>query len=138
MDEESQNLRIQIASLKSKIKYLTPMSILIENEGHLKIPDGYIQPPNGTLYEGVHNTAIDIYLPPSENFKYEGFTITIFNNTNALTLHTQSEGSTDVITFQGDSTRAKFTLGNRGQVTLMWTSGGWIVLSSYGFNVDDT
>lgn len=130
-----QLLRSQLATLKSKVKYLTPMSIVVSSRSQIPIPEGYTQPPNGTVYTLGNGVSTDVTLPDTSNFTYQGFTITIFNNTSAINLNLNSSDMNDVVIYNGTphSGTDFFVISQKGYVNMTWTIGGWVVTSSYGF-----
>ncbi len=137
--------------LNSKISHvennLTPKEILLHGIQNAIIPFDK-QPINGTLYMVVAQT---ITLPLTENFKNYGFRIVIISTSDGdLKILPASPYMNDVITYnqitysKGDNNDYQLTNGsynyslsldNRGIIELIWTLGGWYVLSGYGINI---
>ncbi len=135
-----QLLRSQLDTLKSKVKYLTPMSIVVDSGAQIPVPEGYTQPPNGTVYTLGHGVEAVVTLPDTSNFQNQGFTITIFNNEGSgIILQLNSFDMNDVVIYNKNSYFTpgtdSFVLDNKGYVNMTWTIGGWVVTSSYGFTL---
>lgn len=138
------NIDNQLLSLTMKTSKNTKISEeLLPHEFLLRDTESTIpsnsQPNNGTIYTAGYGCS-SVTLPSASGFTNSGFRLIIIcNNNSNLILNMNSQYSHDVVTFNGNtySHSETFNLTNRGFVEFVWTLGGWLVLSSYGFNLSD-
>lgn len=138
-DSNLMKLQMQISNNVMETKLLFPEEIVLDHQHADVSISSSSQPRNDNVYV-VPYTCESVTLPSSEKFTHPGFRIIITSPSASIALKMHDDDSRNVVTFQGStySSPEYFDLESRGFVEMVWTSGGWLVLSSYGLSVHES